>query len=375
MNSGGSAQVSCSQNSAAQQVFQHEQPDDPALFENRHLADLFGQILKGFQGFDREELGMHRFGVREHHRTRGRIELIAMVQNEPTKVAIADQAQKSVVGINDTRRPGSGLSDDAHDLGEGGFDRDQREVWTRPHDVADGQEQPFSQSPAGVELGIVFFAKSASLHHAHRKSVRDREHHGCAGGRREVIRAGLSIDRNVQGHLGEPARGTLRSPGDENRPSPQGLDRGKEPNQLIGLTRVAVHQHTVFGGEHPEVAMEGLTGMQKEAGGAGAAQRPGGLSGDVAGFSQSAAGHSPAGLQNPFDGLVKGGIEPVGQGANGFSLFEEDPLQARSKTIHEPRSGKIRLPKRLATHSEPVMAVTLFWSMEGLTSTRSSPTS
>ena len=79
------------------------------------------------------------------------------------------------------------------------------------HELVDSQEA-LAEAAAGVEAGEVIGREAAGLEQRHGQSVAEREGRGGRGGRREVERAGLLVDRRVEMDVGVARRGLCGLP-------------------------------------------------------------------------------------------------------------------------------------------------------------------
>ena len=102
------------------------------------------------------------------------------------------------------------------------------------------------------------------------------------------------------------------------------FDQGKDHQQFIGLAGIGKGQHHVFFGNHPQVAVTGLAGVDEKSGTAGTGQGRRHLAADMAGLAH--AQHHDAALagQHQFTGLGEIGIDALAQGGHGPGLDLDD---------------------------------------------------
>ncbi len=194
----------------------------------------------------------------------------------------------------------------------------------RAHDVLDLEQQVAAERAAGMEGGEVLLLEAARLEQHHGQRVADGEHGGGAGGGREIERAGFArhVDVDVDFGLARERRFGIAGEGDDARA--EALEAGDEPRDFLGLAAVAEDEDEVAVGDHAEVAVRGVDGIEHDAGRAGAGEGRGDLRADrarladagdddlVPGLDDLAHGLDGAGevfVEAPLHGAERGGFE------------------------------------------------------------------
>src|SRR5690606_10905408 len=126
---------------------------------------------------------------------------------------------------------------------------------------------------ARVVLGEAALGEAADLHERDGHGVAQGERERGAGGRREVVRAGLLFDGGVDPRVA--ARGELggRVAAETHDWDSARLERGEEAHDLLRVARMAEREDRVAGLDDAEVAMEAFGRVQKDREAAGARER------------------------------------------------------------------------------------------------------
>ena len=104
------------------------------------------------------------------------------------------------------------------------------------------------------------------------------------------------------------------------------LEDGKERIDLGGMAAVGNGHHDVIHGDHAQVAVNGLSGVEKEGRGARAVERGRDLPGHEPGFSHARQNDPALGFQNESDRVLELGPDPVHQVQYGLGLDFQDFL-------------------------------------------------
>ena len=144
-----------------------------------------------------------------------------------------------------------------------------------------------------------------------------------AGRGRQLQGAGLLADADIETHCRRVAQGGIKlaRQGDEGRVQP--LDEGQQGDQFPGLAGIGQGQDHIVLGDHAQVAMAGLAGVNEKSGRASAGQSRRDLVGDVPRFPHAKGRHPSLAVQ---DGATGGGetlIDARFQRAHGL-LFRVD---------------------------------------------------
>ena len=204
------------------------------------------------------------------------------------------------------------------------------------HDVADGQEEGAANGAGGMVFGVVLLPKAARLQDRHGQRVAQHQHGGGAGGGGQVERAGLAGDLDVEHHVAVFRQRGFERAGERNDFDREPFQRGKQVQQLLRRARITQRQHHVPIVDQAEVAVEGVHGVEDDAGGAGAGERGGDLLADVAGFAD--AHHDDLApllerFDEDFDRDGEGAVQLRPHGLEGLQFDVEDFVRAR-EMIH-----------------------------------------
>jgi hypothetical protein len=170
------------------------------------------------------------------------------------------------------------------------------------HDVGDVGQQLAAQRATGVGAGEIVGAETARVEQGDRQCIAEGQCRGGAGGRGQVQRAGFLVDAGVEvdvGFLGE--RGGFVA-GDGDQLAAEALHQRHDGQQLVVLARIGNGDQHVVAGDHAQVAMHGLGGMDEIGRGAGAGEGGGQLARDVAGLADAADDDAAATFQDQRDG-------------------------------------------------------------------------
>ncbi len=121
----------------------------------------------------------------------------------------------------------------------------------------------------------------------HRQRVAHREHGGGTGSRREIERAGLAGDLHVEVNIGFAGQARLGIARQRHKAGSDALEARDQPGDLLRLAAVAEDQHQIAAGDHAEVAVRGVDGIQDHAGRARAGKGRGDLGPDHARFADA----------------------------------------------------------------------------------------
>ena len=246
------------------------------------------------------------------------------------EVAVGDDAEEPVVAAEnggEAELLAGHLVDDVGHEGDGG---DDGEVVAGVHEVADAGEFE-AEAAAGVEIGEVLGGEAAALAEGEGEGVAEGKHDGGGGGGGKIVRAGLFGDGEVEREIcgaGEGGGG-VAAESDEREVEAMG-DR-KEGEEFFGFAAGGEKEEGVRGGEHAEVAVEGLGGVEEVGGGSGGAEGGGDLPRDQATFADAGEEERTAGSDGAFEevegrgeGLMEVGVETVSEGGEGGGFSGDD---------------------------------------------------
>ena len=113
----------------------------------------------------------------------------------------------------------------------------------------------------------------------------------------------------------------------------EALERREQAEKLFGLAAVGEGEDDVAGGEHAEVAVNGLGGVEEVGGRAGGAERGGDLAGDDAALADAGDDDASGAV-----GRVKQQIDRLGEGGeHGAVEAEGELVESGGLDAHELR--------------------------------------
>ena len=145
---------------------------------------------------------------------------------------------------------------------------------------------------------------------------------GCRGGQAE--RASLPVHAHVQNHVGVVGERRFHLSDQADNGDAEPLERGKQAHQLMGLAAVGDGNGQVPLGQHAQVAMDGVGGMDEQGGRPGAGESRGDLPGDDARFPHAGEDHAPGAGDQQFDGLVETMVETGNERRDRLGLRLQD---------------------------------------------------
>jgi hypothetical protein len=202
-------------------------------------------------------------------------------------------------------------------------------------------QQPAAERSARVRAREILRGEAAGVEQRQRERVAQREGRRRARGGREVVRAGLDVDRGVQVSVGglRERRALVAGEREELRALP--LEVRDQLDELVGLAGVRQHHHDVAGGDHAEVAVLRFGRMDEERRRAGRRQRGGELGRDVAGLADARHHHAAPALQDQRDRVDEGLPEAPGQRDDRVGLDREHVARERERARRIDR-GRVR---------------------------------
>src|SRR3984885_142539 len=166
--------------------------------------------------------------------------------------------------------------------------------------------------------------KAAAFQKRDRQRIAQRQQHQRGGGGGKVVRAGLAGLRQRQRDIGGLAQGggAVRRHRDQRNAEARGVG---DQRLHLGLLAGPRQRHDdVVGGDHAEVAMAGLGGVDEEGGRAGGGEGGGDLARHMAGLAEPGDDQPAPGVANGVGGGSKrraeSGLRGGGQGGNGAAI-------------------------------------------------------
>ncbi len=179
-----------------------------------------------------------------------------------------------------------------------------------------------------MRAGEVVGGEAARLQQGDRQRVAHRQRGGGAGGRRQVQRAGLLGDADVQVDLRRTRQRRIGTAGHGDQRVALPLEHRQQHQHLVALARVRQRQHHVGVGDHAQVAVAGLAGMHVEGRCAGGGQGGGDLARDVAGLAHAGADHAATRFQHQPAGAGEVAVQAGGHRLQCRGLDAEHALAA-----------------------------------------------
>src|SRR5262249_19046419 len=179
------------------------------------------------------------------------------------QVAVGDDADQVAGRVHDGGDAEALVADLGHAVRERRILLHARQRVAPPHQVLDPQ-QPAAQRPARREQGEVVRREAALLEQRDRQRVAQGHRRRGAGGGRETERTGLLGHVRVERDVRRPPEGRRRRTGERDERDVETLREGEQTQDLPRLTAVRRRDQDVPGGQHTEVAVVALAGVQEQ---------------------------------------------------------------------------------------------------------------
>src|SRR5262249_11795905 len=140
------------------------------------------------------------------------------------------------------------------------------------HQMLDAQKL-LAEATCGMQRGEVVVAKIAALEERDSEGIADGHRDGSASGRREIERAGLFADADVENDVAGFGKGGMEVTGEGDERDFQSFQSFEQGNDFLGLATVGDSQDGVAPSEHSQVAVESFGGMQEKGRRASAGKR------------------------------------------------------------------------------------------------------
>lgn len=192
--------------------------------------------------------------------------------------------------------------------------------------------QPLDLDELGAELAArvenleILPAEALAVHQRHGERVAERQRRGGGGGGGDADDAGLGRGGKLERHVRLLAEGAVLAAGDGDQRDGEAAAVGDEVGELRGLAGIGDHQADVIGGDHPEVAVARLGGVDEHGGGAGGGEGGGDLAPDVAGLADAADDDAPGGAGEDLHRPGVAVVERLGHEAQGVGFDAKHPL-------------------------------------------------
>lgn len=300
--------------------------------------DQGGDLLFFHQGESRRGEGIGADGewVRVHDFAGGVVEGgSAVAFEEAAEVAVGDHTEELAGGTKDGGHAELLAGHLVDDLRHRGVRGDLGESVAGVHEFMDSGEA-LAEPASGVEFGEILGLPSTAAADLKGESVAEGEHHGsrCSGG--EVVGAGFGGDAGIEDDvagLGE-CGGEAAAECDEL--VSEALEEWEEAEEFFGLTAGGEDDDGVSVGQHSEVTVERIGGVEVVRGGSGGAEGRGDFAGDDAALTDAGDDDAIAGcggLQEEIDCLdearLHGAVEAAGELFKGCSFDAYECGRAR----------------------------------------------
>ncbi len=158
-----------------------------------------------------------------------------------------------------------------------------------------------------MEGGEILFFEAARLEQDHGERIADGERGGRAGSGREIERAGFARHLDVEMNFGFAGQGRLGIARERDDAGADALEARQEAGDFLGLAGVAEDQDEVALGDHAEIAVRGVDGVEDDARRAGAGEGRGDLRADGARLADAGDDDFMAGLDDLAHGFDSAG--------------------------------------------------------------------
>ncbi len=205
----------------------------------------------------------------------------------PDEIAVGENPEQLLIVACHHRGAGPHRGHGLEHAADVGRWPNEGERTARAHDLVHTQEKAAPDHPAGMEFREIFLLKSARLEQHHGKRVAEREHDGRARGRGQIERTGFLLDVDVEEDIAILPQGRLSGAAHRDHANLEPRDRGQDAQEFLGLAAVAEREHNVAIGDHAEIAVERVEGVEHDRGRTGAGESGGDLFADMSRFSDS----------------------------------------------------------------------------------------
>ena len=171
-----------------------------------------------------------------------------------------------------------------------------------------------------MRAGEILRTEAARLQERDRERVAHGERGGGARSGGDVVRAGFFAHAHVEVHVALARERRVRPTGEGDQGGALALDGGQDHQHLVARARVGDGDDDVVGGDHAEIPVRGLRGMDEVGGGAGRGEGGGDLAPDMAGFAHAGDDDPAARAEDEPHGFGEGRAEPLGEGGDGFGF-------------------------------------------------------
>ena len=200
-------------------------------------------------------------------------------------------------------------------------------------------QQLAAERAARMRAREVLLAKAARVEQGRRERVAEGHLHGGARRRCEVQRAGFLLDGAFDHPVGVLPERRVGFAGEGDQRHAQALQHRHDDIELVALAGVGNRDHGVAFGDHAEVAVAGLGGVNEHRRRAGRGQRRGDLAPDMAALAHAHHDDTPAAAEDGRNGARKTFAEPslrAGQRC-GFDVERLRGQRQGARRIERPR--------------------------------------
>ena len=252
-----------------------------------------------------------------------------VVDHVPAEVAVGDDADELVCGIDDARHAERFLRDLGDDVAHRRVGLDDRRIGAAVHQLIDAH-QLLAQLAARMNLGEVLFAESLFDEQRHAQRVAHRERGGRAGGGHEIERTRFFRHLAVERDVGRLRERRCRIAGDRDDVRADAADRLEQAQHFLRFAAVRNRQQQVARLNDAEIAVRRFRGMKKERRRAGARQRRGDFAADDAGLAHARDDDAPLAFEEHAYRAVEVLVEAIDERQDGRSFGLQDLARERA---------------------------------------------
>ena len=229
--------------------------------------------------------------------------------DQAAQIAVCEDTDGVVLTVYD----GSGTqpfgADLSHGFAERGIGWDARCLLKWTHHVADQGEQTSAQGATRMGAGEIFGFEAACVEQGDGQCIAHGHLCGGAGGRGQVVGAGLFFDAGVEHDGRVSAQTGLGAARHGNEGNAHALDERQDGVEFFAFAAVADRHDDVLGGDHAQIAMTGFCGMDEHGWRACGGECGCDFAADMPAFAHACNNNAASALEDALDGLHEGGFE------------------------------------------------------------------
>ena len=210
-------------------------------------------------------------------------------------------------------------------IGHGSVARDLWQLVAAVHQLL-YLEQHLAEAATGMETAEIFFLEAVALKQSDGKGITHGHGGGGGGCRGKVQRAGFALDADVEYNVGSLGKFGTGVAGESQNRNAHVLERGNQVGDFRRLAAVAQGEQHVTFDQHAEVAVGGVTRMNKERRRAGRSQRGGNLLADESRLAHAGDHNAARRVEDKLDRAVETLVQPLEHTPQTFYLDLQHPL-------------------------------------------------